>query len=201
MTDYQATPDKKTKATNVEKKLEKVITGEVVVKKPSIGTRFKKIFLGGDMDTAANYVVGTVILPAIRQAIVEAVSKGVEQLFYGQSARPSRPTHLGSRVQYHNPTIRPEHRYIDRQPNRWVDNSRDADRVMVMTRADAEAVVDQLTEAVDTYDNVSKADLNELLGLPSPHIDHKWGWTNMAGVQIRQTREGYEISFPPLEEL
>lgn len=206
MVDYQANSDKsKLRAIEPkpEKKLEKVVSGDVVVLKPSVGSRLKKIFLGGDVDSAAQYVFGQVILPALRNIIVETVSRGAEQLMYGESGRrpPPRSPNYGPRVMYNNPLSRQEPRMYHQPPHRWAESSRAADRVMVTTRAEAEAVVDQLVEAVDKYGLVTRADLNEVLGLESAHIDHKWGWDNLARTEIRQTRDGYEITFPPVEEI
>jgi hypothetical protein len=48
---------------------------------------------------------------------------------------------------------------------------------------------------------VSLADLFDTVGLPATHVDNKWGWTNLASVEVRQVREGWQISFPPLEEI
>ncbi len=55
--------------------------------------------------------------------------------------------------------------------------------------------------SIEQYEVVSVSDLNELLGLPSSHVDNKWGWTNLSTIDTKQVREGFRISFPPLEEI
>jgi len=62
-------------------------------------------------------------------------------------------------------------------------------------------VVERLIDILDKYEVVSLADLYDLLGLPTSPIDNKWGWTVLKQVEIRQTREGYLIELPPLEEI
>ena len=69
------------------------------------------------------------------------------------------------------------------------------------SKSDADTVVENLVNVVDIYEVVSVADLNELLGLPTSHVDHKWGWTNLASIEVRQVRDGWLIAFPPLEEI
>jgi len=62
-------------------------------------------------------------------------------------------------------------------------------------------VVERLTDVVDMYEVVSVADMYDLLGLPSTPIDNKWGWTHLPNIEVRQTRDGYKISMPPVEEI
>ena len=209
MPDYQANSDKSKQAAQKppEKKLVKVTTGDVAVKPKSLGSRFKNVFFGGDFNTAAEYVGTEVLLPAIRNLVVDVVNKGIDQLVYGRTGmrRPPRPSY-SPRVQYNNPVNRgigitraylPDQRPIDR----WQRGTKVGDDVIVASREDADAVVENLTAAVEQYEVVSLADLHDLLGLPSPHTDNKWGWTNLAAVEVRQVRDGWQISFPPLEEI
>lgn len=207
--DYQgnAKKDKEPKTESSKKPLEKVVTGDVVVKPKTIGNRFKNIFFGGDIETSRQYLVSEVILPALRNLVVEAVAKGVDRLVYGESAHRHRrqPTY-GPRVQYNNPIDRgrtqsraflPDQRPIER----WTSGKKSFEDVIVANKEDADTVVERLTDIVDMYDVVSVADLYELLGLPSSHVDNKWGWTHLSSIEVRQVREGYRISFPPLEEI
>lgn len=206
--DYQGNSNKdKEPKTNPPKKepLEKVVTGEVVVKPKTIASRVKNIFFGGDMDSAASYVVSEVLLPALRNLVVETVSKGADRLIYGDSGHRRRPASYSPRIQYNNPINRGASRtaYLpDQKPiDKWAQNRKTFEDVIVVSKSDADTVVERLTDIVDMYDVVSVADLQELLGLPSSHIDNKWGWTHLASIEVRQVREGWRISFPPLEEI
>ena len=44
-------------------------------------------------------------------------------------------------------------------------------------------------------------DLYDLTGLPSAHVDNKWGWTYLTNTEIRQIRDGYLLDLPPMEEI
>lgn len=209
-TDYQGNSNKKKQEGNPqtpEKNLEKVVVGEVVVRKPGLGERFKKVFLGGDMTTATQYVVAEVLFPALRNLAVEMVSKGADRLIYGESGMRRRPpSTYQPRVQYNNPVYRPDparHSYApDRARLTWSTQGRKSfDNIIVSSKADADMVVENLINIVQQYEVVSVADLYELLGLPFSHVDNKWGWTQLGSIETRQTRDGYEISFPPLEEI
>lgn len=210
MPDYQGNSNvNKENATKPEpqkKNLEKVVTGDVIVTREGPGSKFKRIFFGGDMTTASQYVVSEVLLPALRNLIVEAISKGTDRLIYGDSVHRRRsPTTFAPRVQYNNPLFRQESRsqsYApDRPANRWVQGQKGFGSIMVSTKEEADLVIDQLIEIVDMYEVVSVADLYEIIGEPSSHVDNKWGWTQLSTIESRQHRDGWKITFPPLEEI
>lgn len=215
MQDYQGN-SKKTKEDNVDKAkpkpkkdLEKIVSGDVRIKPKTVGSRFRNIFLGGDIQQAGQYVVAEVLLPALRNLIAEAVSRGTDRLVYGESGGRRRPTNYSSRYSYNNPIYRagdraPQSRaYLpDQKPaDRWIQSRKTIEDVIIGTKEDADAVVERLIDVVDMYEVVSVADLYELLGLPSSHVDNKWGWTHLSNIDVRQVREGWRISFPPLEEI
>jgi hypothetical protein len=205
MEDYSSNADKLKKTAKSDRpKPEKVVTGEVVTKPQGIGKRMKGIFLGGDFQTAREYLISEVLLPATRNLIVDTVSKGIDRLVYGETSRRRSPTNYASRIQYSNPIYRdPRTRSAlpGQNPTGWSTNRDPQDDIIVQSRSDADAVVDQMIAIVDQYDVVSLADLKELLGLPSSHVDNKRGWTHMTNIQVSQVREGYKISFPPLEDI
>jgi hypothetical protein len=208
--DYQGN-SKKEKEANKEapkKDLEKVVSGEVIQKPKSITSKFKAIFLGGDFSTARQYVISEVLLPALRNLVVESVSKGTDRLIYGESVHRRRsPTGYTSRVQYNNPIYRQGGGPLPGSPprntptERWMSGTRPLEDMILSTKADADVLVERLIDVVDMYEVVSVADLYELVGLPSSHVDNKWGWTNLSSIEVRQVREGYRITFPPLEEI
>ena len=58
-----------------------------------------------------------------------------------------------------------------------------------------------MNDIIDTYEVVSVADLNELVGLPTSYMDNKWGWIYLGDVQVRQIREGFLIDLPSAEPI
>ena len=84
--DYQGNSKKeKNNPERPAKNIEKVITGEVVQKPKNLGRRFKDVFFGGDTKQAAKFVASDVLLPAMRNLIVDMVTKGAERMIYGES--------------------------------------------------------------------------------------------------------------------
>jgi hypothetical protein len=211
--DYQGNSNKNKQENEPKPKkeiVEKVIVGEVVQKPKSIGYKFKETFFGGDARTAARYVSTDVLLPALRNLIVDSITKGVERVVWGESmqTRGRRPTSYGSRIQYDRTPIRTSGRPVedryglpDQRPAAWRSPKREFNDIVLSTREEAALVVERLVDIIDKYDTVSLADLYDLLGLPSSHVDNKWGWSYLNNVQIRQIREGYLIELPSLQEI
>jgi len=74
-------------------------------------------------------------------------------------------------------------------------------QIYLVSRDEADLVVERMLDILDKYDVVSVADLNDLLGLPTSPIDNKWGWAILGRVEIRQTRDGYLIDLPAPEPI
>lgn len=212
MTDYAGNTNKaKDKPIDIgvePKVIEKVITGAVIEKKPGIGKKFKSVFFGGEFHGAVRYIAADVLLPAFRNLLVDATTKGVERVVYGESqVRPRRPGfNYSSRVQYNSPFSRqsaPDPRMGARLPDQPMSRTvrRDPNEIILASRDEAELVIERLIDIIDTYEVASVADLYGLLGLPTTAIDNKWGWNYLKTAEIRQTREGYLLDLPPLEEI
>jgi hypothetical protein len=206
--DYQGNTDKSREQKKPEKQIEKVVTGEVVQKPKTIGRKFKDIFFGGDLRAASRYVAGDVLLPALRNLLVDMTSKGIERIVYGESGyRRRSPVDYRPRVSYNTSYSSPLSRdprltrplLPDQAGNRQL--RKESVDLILGTKEEAERVVEQLIDIIDKYDVVSWADLCELVGWPSSAVDNKWGWTYLTNVDIRQTRDGYLIDLPTMEAI
>jgi len=195
---------KSTKAQKKEKKLTKVVDGEAEVKKPSILTRIKNTFLGADARSVAGYLGMEVLLPALRNLIVDTATKGVERAIYGDTTPRSRRSGAPGepRFRYDTPMRSPA---IDPRRERHRPSARprahDLGDILVASKTDADRVIEVLTDTIDQYGVASVADLYELLGLGSVHTDNVWGWTSLPYARAVQTRDGYLIDLPPIEQI
>lgn len=185
-----------------EKKVEKVIEGDVVQRKRPLGRRFKDTFLGGEFKAAAQYIGMEVLLPAFRNMLVDGVTKGVERVVYGESTGRRPSTGYGQpRIQYHSPVNRsgPRRANIPDQPGPARRRAADIDDIVLSSRQDAEKVIDTLTDIINQFDVASVADLKEILGLTAAYTDNSWGWFSMHYADIRQVRDGFLLLLPPAE--
>ncbi len=206
--DYVANSEKsKTGGATEKKVVTKVVTGAVVVKKKSLGQKFKDVFIEADFRGVTRYVVSEVLLPAARNMIVDASQKGIERMIYGPDA-PRRSDRFGNapgRAQFGgSPLFRTDYRHPTTRPpmQRSSAYSRPGRNDFIHeTREDAEIVLQHLFDIVERYGETSVADLHELMGLPISNTDQKWGWTNLAGANVRPDYGGFIVDLPPIEPI
>lgn len=180
-------------------KVEKVISGTAKVKKKSEIRKFADNFLAEDAESVKTYVVRDVVIPSVIDLIEDIVVGGIRTLLRGDSGRrDSRDrSRYGESPSYVNYT-----RYSDRDDRRRDrdDRSRrgyDQDNVVVNSRADAEAVIEQMDGIMDTYGIVSVADLYDLVGMTANFTDNNYGWTNIRNAKPVRLRDGgWEIQMP-----
>lgn len=187
-----------------KKEIQKVVSGEVVQRKKPIGKRFKELFFSGEFKGAVSFIVGAVLLPALKNMVVDATSKGVERVVYGESVSRRRPELGRPRVSYNNPMDRysqPRRTMLPDQPPHSAPRRQDAGEIILVSRDEAELVIERLRDVLDTYEVASIADLHDLVGLPTTYVDNKWGWTDLKYAEIRQIREGYLIDLPTVEPI
>lgn len=189
-----------------KKELEKIVSGEVIQKKVPISKRFKHIFFGGEFKGATAYIATEVLLPAVKNMVVDATTKGIERVIYGDSS-PRRSAGYGRpRVSYdrmasrRHPAILPDQPPL---PHRREERDRrpGIGEVILVSRDEAQLVLDTLIDIIDTYEFASVADLYDLAGLPTTYVDNKWGWGSLQYAEVRQVREGYLLDLPNVEPI
>lgn len=200
--DYAANSHKGKKAAEKKErpKIDPVVKGEVVNRKPTPGRRFKEIFFGGEAKGVIAYVAGEVLLPAFRNLLVDASTEGIRRMVYGESTQHHRSQMYSGRTTYNSPVRRSESRYSRTPPPPTYSPSRRSENdIILATREDAEEVLERLGDIVEAYEFASVGDLYELCGLPVAHVDQKYGWISLQGAGIRQIREGYLLDLPPAQ--
>lgn len=204
--------EKVTKTVKVEKvpvkKVEKVILTDVTRRKPPMGKRFAQTFIGGHAKSAWEFVLMDVLVPAAKNMIADSVSQGVERMVYGDAYRPTdRRRSGGGHIQRGaGSTLISGHTSYDRMSDprarreepRMVSRGRhDFDDVILASRAEAEMVIQSMYELLDLYEQVTVADLYELVGETGSFTDERWGWLDLQGIDARRERGGeYRLVLP-----
>ena len=193
------------------KKLEKVVVGEVVQRKPTLGRRFRDTFGGGDAKSVGQYILLEVLVPALKDTFTDMVSQGVERIIYGEARSTSRRTgrspSSGSglgHVSYNRYATPPWRRdrdepREDRRPKARSSNT--IDDIVLATRVEADAVLDGMFDVLKQYNQINVGDLYELVGLEGTFTDQKWGWTDLRGAGAVRVRNGYLLDLPRPEQL
>lgn len=198
MTEYASNSHKskeEQKETLPEKKIEKVISGTAKTKKKSEVRKFTDVFISEDMDSVKSYIFMDVIVPAVKKAISDVVTNGIDMLLYGESGGRSNKKSTASRVSYRSYYDSPN----DRREPRATERNRmgySYDNIILDNRGEAEDVLTRMDELVQTYGLVSVADFYDLVGVSGNYTDNKYGWTDIRNASIVRTREGYMIKMP-----
>lgn len=174
-----------------DKKVEKVVKGEVKRKEVSTGRRLLRTFIVEDMSTVMSHIFEDVLVPEIQRTIIDMVTRSVEMIF-GQSTSQRSVTQR-------SPTYTSYSRYSE--PTRKTDSRNErrgalvAD-IILTTRMDAEEALDRMYEILNHYDVVSVADYYAIVGEKSTYTDNNFGWTNLKGAHVMSVKDGYILNLP-----
>lgn len=177
-----------------EKHLEKVVKGQVKTRKKSKLSKFTEEFISEDAKNVKSYVFGEVLIPAIKKAISDIVTDGIDIILYGESRKRGGSRSTADRVSYRS--------YYDRDirdnRNRMSVNNYgySYDDIILSSRGEAEDVLSRMDELIEMYGLVRVADLYDLVGLTGNFTDNKYGWTNIRSAEVMRVRDGYMIKMP-----
>lgn len=174
-----------------EKKVSKVVKGNVKIKKKSEARKFADIFLPEDVSNVKSFIVQDVLIPALKKVI----SDTVDTFLYGGSRRGSSTSNAGkvSYASYYGGDR------FDRRDDRPPFDTRrgfDLGDVILDTRQEANDVLNRMEELIDSYRKVSVGDLYDLLGKSCDYTANNYGWTSVRAAEVIRVRDGYLIKFP-----
>lgn len=175
-----------------ERKVEKVVTGEVKTKKKSEARKFADVFISEDIHSVKSYVVQDVVVPAITNLIEDIVVNGIRMILRGDTGSGKKRDR--DYVSYRDYARRDERR--DRGGRREGSSRFDYEDLVFTGRGDAEAVLDELQDTIETYGLVSVAEFYDAAGRTAPYTAHQYGWTNLRNAEIVRVRGGYIIRLP-----
>jgi len=176
-----------------EKKVEKVIAGTVKSKKKSEIRKFTDVFISEDIDNVKSYILLDVLIPAIKKAISDIVTNGIDMILYGETGK-TKSNSTASKVSYRS--------YYDGRNGRRdysairTKISYNYDDIIFDNRGEAEDVLSRMDELISTYGLVSVADLYDLVGVTGNYTDNKYGWTNIRNASVIRVRDGYMLKLP-----
>lgn len=182
------------------KHVDPVVTGNVEVNdEPSVWNDIADIFGGLWSD---------VLKPALKDTAFDFISTGARRAifkdedddgYYGRS--------YGRRRDYNSISRRNSSQYrgSSNRNSRTAGSPRsryDVDEVIFDNYADAEAVIDVLTEQLDRYDQVSIGEYYSACDLSPVSTDFNRGWYDLRGVEIVKAGRGkWTIVFPKASPL
>jgi hypothetical protein len=191
------------------KKIEKVVQGEVVARKKPWNRRMKDTVFQNRADVVADHVFWDVLVPAAKNMIADGATSFIARMIFGEAGNRARSTSIikgmttsiGSyggmqqQTPYHrlgaqqSPNVPPGLSYQARATH-------DFKELLIPTRVEAEAVLDQLFNRIVEYNAVTVADFYELCGMTPSFTDDKYGWTDIRGAGILRAHGGFVLDLP-----
>lgn len=216
MTDYQNNSHKAKEGGKPveEKKIERITSAEVVMRKIGPWMKLKRIILEIDVPGLVNFAIYEHVIPKTRNMVYDIIVGSAGRAIYKDTYRgdPRAPSSvIGAAVQRglttytpYNQASLPSQRYADPRGMPQLPAVRataDARGYTIVSRSEAERVLETMGAVIDRYDVVTVADLHEMIGLEFTPIDNRWGWNDVREAQITQRRDGWLLEVPQPQEI
>lgn len=167
------------------------------LQKPSLKQRLTDSFLAANGDDIKERVIFDWVIPGIKN-IMEDI---VHMLLFGDKPDPRISRSRGeSRF---NGGVAYSKYYNDRkQREEYIPKQRTRDPIVTFpTRSEAEDVMTRLFDMVSEYGRVTVKDLFLLSDMPTDFAQSNYGWRSLIGSSVVETRGGYMLKLPKVEEL
>lgn len=192
MKEYQSNSHKsKVDGEAKEKRVKKVVNGNVKTKSNE-KRKLLNTFISEDASNVKSYVLIDVLIPAVKKAISDIVTDGIDMILYGETGGSKRKS--GNKISYRS-------YYDDKQEGRHERKPRyggrfDYDDLVFDSRAECEAVREQMVDVIDSYGFVTVADMYDMADIPAPYTSSKYGWTNIRTAETIRVKDGYVLKLP-----
>lgn len=177
-----------------EKKVTKVVNGPVKTKRNDV-RKLADIFISEDISNVKSYIFMDVLVPAIKKAIYDIVTNGIDMFLYGGSGK-GRNNQPGAKVSYRNYYEQKNNGGYRASDNVRQSNAFDYDDIVFNNRGEAEAALQQMKDIIARYGIVTVNDLYEMTPLSAPYTSQKYGWMDVSNVDIVRVRDGYILKLP-----
>ena len=183
-------------------KMEKVVSGSVRPRKKSKLGKFSDVFRAKDVENVKSFIFTDVLIPIVKKAISDFVASStrglgdglsncVDVYLFGEAGarRKGRTDYTRASYRtYYDDKRRDDRKepYVSAKPRMAYDY----DDLTFDNRGDAELVLSILEEHIAEYKIASVADLYDLAGVSCSHTSNKFGWTDISGARVVQTRDG-----------
>lgn len=188
-----------------EKRVQKVVKKPVKAKTNDM-RKLADIFISEDISNVKEYIFMDVLVPAIKKAIFDIVTNGIDMFLYGSSGRSKSSSSSGSKVSYRN--------YYDQKNNHGGVNYRSSssesnrftngfnyDELEFDDRGDAEMVIQQMRDSIEKYGYATIVDLYDMVDLTPPYTSQKYGWTKLHGAEVIRYHGKYRLKLPKAEPM
>lgn len=171
------------------------LKGKVVEKKKGLGERIAEAFIMTDGASIKDYLIFNVLIPGVKNTI-----ENVVHMILFPTKGDSRITRRGGESRIIPVTYRgrfeDRHR-DDRAYSRFKGNKTE---LIFDSREDAEEILGIMIRKIERTGFASVKDLYREAELPTDFTYDSWGWRSLYDAIVIQTREGWLLKMPEMEE-
>jgi hypothetical protein len=172
------------------------IKGKVSVKKTSEASRK----LQESSHEIGEYAIREVLIPGLKNALWDIATTSLNILLYGEasSGRRSSGAPFTSSINYAstNNINKLNRRSDPRRSNVKRTSMRPEEEIIFERKSDADMVLDQMREAIQSFGTVSVQSLFDMCDKTAPWTANKYGWMDLEDAYVDRTREGYILRLP-----
>lgn len=179
----------------------------VKIKEKSIGQKLADTFVAEDVDSVWTYVIGDVIVPALKDIFFNTITQSLEMLIFGRG-------NSGSGYKRSNKSYNSMYKGASyNSTNRISSSTKDVAEISFSSRRLAQLVLNEMQilmesdyaavsigDYVDIVERILREEGEDLTDFkPSRNwaYDTKFGWTDLSGVRPQLTRDGrYILTLP-----
>lgn len=185
---------KQNQAAAADKQIQKVTKGPAKVK-TNEARKLADIFISEDITNVKNYIFMDVIVPAVKKAIYDVVTNGIDMFLYGGNGK-GKSNSTTSKVSYRNYYERKDNGGYRGSENTASRNALDYEDIVFDNRGEAEAAKQQMMDLIERYGMVTVGDLYEMANRTPPYTAQKYGWMDVRGAETQRVRDGYILKLP-----
>lgn len=176
-------------------RMEKLIDGKVQVRKKSTGRKLMEVFFSDEIPNLGDYLMFDLLVPAIKDTVVNIFTSGIEMLFYGKAKGGRRVVgRNGSTVVTYDQFSKNGGIMAQRSARQSVYDVMD---VVFEDRGAAELILDQLIDYIDRYNRATVHDFYDACGVTTTNYnDDYYGWKDLRGAIVTRARGGWVINMP-----
>lgn len=185
---------KQKQAAPTDKQIQKVTKSATKTKTNEI-RKLTDIFISEDVANVKNYIFMDVIVPAVKKAIYDVVTNGIDMFLYGGTGK-GKSSSNSSKVSYRNYYERKDSSGYRSSDNNTTRNALDYEDIVFGTRGEAEAAKQQMIDIIERYGMVTVGDLYEMADLTPPYTSQSYCWTDLHTAETQRVRDGYVLKLP-----
>lgn len=170
-----------------------VANAKVRVHKKTFGEKLKEALFAEDLDNVGIWMIKDVMIPAFKKTVYDMFTGGLGMMM-GYRRPPDQPN--GYYTSYSSYYSRPQSQPARLESGRYGQPSINPTDVVIPSKDQADAILDQLYAILDDYHFVRVADFLELANVRGSYTDNNWGWSDLRGTRVEAVYDGYILTLP-----